>query len=291
MMLPRPNKLLLPFFVVMGLFFVLPLCLAVTYSFLEPARNGGVIWAFSGAAYQRFFFTQDLAGNLVFDAGYLKIIFNSVKLALITTAICLLLGFPTAWFIATRPPKQRDLWIILITIPFWTNLLIRTYAWILVLRNDGIINTALLKTGITDAPVTMLYNEFAVALGLVYSYLPFMILPIFSALERMDWKLIEAAEDLYARKTHILRHVILPLSMTGILAGCVLVFIPAIGSFLAADLLGGSKHMMLGNLIERQFFTSRNWPFGAAISVVLMAGVMLGLLLMTRRGRMKDALP
>lgn len=291
MKVARFNKLLLPFFVTMGLFFALPLCLAITYSFLEPARNGGVVWHFSTEAYQRFFFIKDLSGSPVFDAGYLKIIFNSVKLALITTFICLLLGFPTAWFMATRPQKQRDLWIILITIPFWTNLLIRTYAWILVLRNDGIINTALQKTGITDAPVNMLYNEFAVTLGLVYSYLPFMILPIFSTLERMDWKLLEAAEDLYARKIHILRHVILPLSMTGMLAGCVLVFIPAIGSFLAADLLGGSKHMMLGNLIERQFFTSRNWPFGAAISVIVMASVMLGLLLMTRRGRMKDALP
>jgi spermidine/putrescine transport system permease protein len=291
MILPRPHKLLLPFFIIMGLFFVLPLGLGLIYSFLKAAPYGGVIWEFSLEGYKRFLYVPDLRGMPVFDTGYLEIILGSVKLAAITTVLCIVIGFPTAWYMATRPPKQRDLWIVLITIPFWTNLLIRTYAWILILRTDGLANTVLQKTGIIDAPLQMLYNEFAVTLGLVYSYLPFMILPIYATLERMDWRLIEAAEDLYANKIRTLWHVILPLTIPGILAGSVLVFIPAIGSFLAADMLGGSKQMMLGNLIERQFFSSRNWPFGAAISAVVMATVLFGLMLIAKRGQgIKDAL-
>jgi len=291
MTLARPHKLLLPFFIIMGLFFVLPLGLGLIYSFLKAAPYGGVIWEFSWEGYKRFFFVPDLSGVPVFDTGYLEIIFSSVKLAVITTILCVFIGFPTAWYMATRPPKQRDLWIVLVTIPFWTNLLIRTYAWILILRNDGLANTILGKAGLIDAPLQLLYNEFAVTLGLVYSYLPFMILPIYATLERMDWRLIEASEDLYANKARTLWHIILPLCLPGILAGSVLVFIPAIGSFLAADMLGGSKQMMLGNLIERQFFSSRNWPFGAAISVVVMGTVLFGLMLIAKRGQgIKDAL-
>lgn len=284
----RPQSgitLLIPFLLVMTVFFMAPLCIALGYSFMAAEPMGGVRPEFSLAGYQRFFYSIETDGSLTWDTRYLQIIYSSTKLAVISTFICILIGFPMAWFMATRPAKQRDFWMIVVTIPFWTNLLIRTYAWILILRRDGVINTALDKTGIVDAPLELLYTPFAIGLGLVYSYLPFMILPIYSSLERMDWRLIEAAQDLYATRLRILWHVVLPACMPGLLGGIILVFIPTVGSFLAADLLGGGKQMMLGNLIENQFDKGRNWPFGAAISVIMTAVVMAGLLLIARRGQ------
>jgi spermidine/putrescine transport system permease protein len=284
----RPQSgitLLIPFLLVMTVFFMAPLCIALGYSFMAAEPMGGVRPEFSLAGYQRFFYSIETDGSLTWDTRYLQIIYSSTKLAVISTFICILIGFPMAWFMATRPAKQRDFWMIVVTIPFWTNLLIRTYAWILILRRDGVINTALDKTGIVDAPLELLYTPFAIGLGLVYSYLPFMILPIYSSLERMDWRLIEAAQDLYATRLRILWHVVLPACMPGLLGGIILVFIPTVGSFLAADLLGGGKQMMLGNLIENQFDKGRNWPFGAAISVIMTAVVMVGLLLIARRGQ------
>lgn len=285
----KPVYLLTPFFTVIGIFFVMPLALIVIYSFLKVGPYGGVVWQFSWNAYIQIFFDRDFDGHLVFNAAYVEVFLRSLKLAGACTALCLLAGFPTACYMATRKPEQRNLWMLLVTIPFWTNLLVRTYAWMLVLRNDGLINHVLLSSGIIKEPLPLLYNDFAVGVGLLYSYLPFMILPIYASLERMDWRLTEAAADLYAGRWQVLRHVIIPCSMPGIVAGCVLVFIPAIGSFLAPDLLGGGKQMMLGNLIQMQFGFSRNWPFGAAASVVLMALVMLALMLMGRRPGVKEA--
>lgn len=285
MRLSSGTRLLLPFLAVMAVFFMAPLCIAVAYSFMAPDPMGGVKPAFSLAGYQRFFYSADIDGNLQWDTRYLEIIYSSTRLAIAATLACLLLGFPMAWFMATRPARQRDMWMILITIPFWTNLLIRTYAWILILRSNGLVNRGLLESGIIDTPLDLLYNPYAVGMGLVYSYLPFMILPIYSSLERMDWRLVEAAQDLYATRLRILWHVVLPACVPGILGGIILVFIPTVGSFLAADLLGGGRHMMLGNLIENQFGMARNWPFGAAISVLLIAFVMIGLMLIARRGQ------
>lgn len=285
MRLSSGTKLLLPFLAVMTVFFMAPLCIAVAYSFMAPDPMGGVKPAFSLAGYQRFFYSADIDGNLQWDTRYLEIIYSSTRLAVAATLACLLLGFPMAWFMATRPARQRDMWMILITIPFWTNLLIRTYAWILILRGNGLVNRGLMESGIIDTPLDLLYNPYAVGMGLVYSYLPFMILPIYSSLERMDWRLVEAAQDLYATRLRILWHVVLPACVPGILGGIILVFIPTVGSFLAADLLGGGRHMMLGNLIENQFGMARNWPFGAAISVLLIAFVMIGLMLIARRGQ------
>jgi spermidine/putrescine transport system permease protein len=277
--------LLAPFLVVMGVFFLMPLVLIAAYSFLQAGDNGGVVWHFTWDAYVQILYTRDFDGTMIFDSGYLQIFWRSLKLAGLCTLLCLLAGFPMAWHMATRPPERRNLWMMLVTIPFWTNLLIRTYAWMLILRTDGLANNALLGAHIIRQPLPLLYNDFAIGLGLLYSYLPFMVLPIYANLERMDWRLVEAAQDLYATRLQTLRRVILPLAAPGILAGCVLVFIPAIGSFLAPDLLGGGKRMMIGTLIANQFSFARNWPFGAAASVVLMAVVMLGLMLMARRGR------
>jgi spermidine/putrescine transport system permease protein len=277
--------LLLPLFLVMGVFFVMPLVLIVAYSFMQAGPYGGVVHEFSLDAYIQILFEKDFDGNLHFSPAYLEVFLRSVKLAGICTLLCVLAGFPTAYHMATRPPEKRNLWIMLVTIPFWTNLLIRTYAWMLVLRNEGLVNNFLLYLGVISEPLPLLYNGFAVGLGLLYSYLPFMILPIYSSLERMDWRLTEAAADLYAGRWQTLIRVTIPLAMPGIIAGSVLVFIPAIGSFLASDLLGGGKQMMLGNLIQLQFGFSRNWPFGAAASVILMAIVMLGMMLMARKSR------
>ncbi|MCE9506769.1 MAG: ABC transporter permease [Alphaproteobacteria bacterium] len=277
--------LLLPFFIIMGVFFVMPLFLIVAYSFMAAGPYGGVVHQFSLDAYLQILFEKDFDGNLHFSPAYLEVFLRSVKLAGVCTLLCVLAGFPTAYHMATRPPEKRNLWIMLVTIPFWTNLLIRTYAWMLVLRNEGLVNNFLLYFGIIKEPLPLLYNGFAVGLGLLYSYLPFMILPIYSSLERMDWRLTEAAADLYAGRWQTLFRVTIPLAMPGIIAGSVLVFIPAIGSFLASDLLGGGKQMMLGNLIQLQFGFSRNWPFGAAASVILMAIVMLGMMLMARKAK------
>lgn len=280
--------LLAPFFMVMGAFFILPLFLVVAYSLLKAGPYGGVIWDFSWNGYIQILFDRGFDGTYTFNTGYLIIFMRTIKLSLICMFLCLVVGFPTAYYMATRPPNQRNLWIVLITIPFWTNLLIRTYAWMLILRDEGIINSLLMKTGLISEPLPLLYNNFAIGVGLLYSYLPFMVLPIYSSLERMDWRLAEAAHDLYATRLKTLWHVVIPQAMPGILAGCVLVFIPAIGSFLAADLLGGGKQLMLGNLIQMQFGFSRNWPFGAAASVILMALVMIGLMILARATRGKN---
>lgn len=280
--------LLSPFLLVMGAFFAAPLLLVVAYSFMTDHYPGGVEMPLTLKAYTRIFFDRDFDGNLSFDPSFLLICWRSLKLAGLCALLCLLLGFPMAYFMATRPPAQRNLWMMLVTIPFWTNLLIRTYAWMLILRDDGLVNNGLRAAGIIDQPLTLLYTDFAVGVGLLYSYLPFMVLPIYSNLERMDWRLVEAAADLYATRWKTLWKVTIPLCMPGIVAGCILVFIPAIGSYLAPQLLGGGGKMMIGNKIETLFGAAGDWPFGSAASVALMAVVMLGLMIMARRGGLKE---
>jgi spermidine/putrescine transport system permease protein len=286
----RAALLLLPFLVIMAVFFAAPLLLIVGYSFMTQHYPGGVEWPLTLEAYIQIVYDRDFDGALEFDPQYLIVFWRSLKLAAICTALCVLVGFPMAYHMATRPPEKRNLWIMLVTIPFWTNLLIRTYAWILILRTDGIANNTLKKLHVITESLPLLYNDFAVGLGLLYSYLPFMVLPIYSNLERMDWRLTEAAADLYANRTQTLLKVTIPLAMPGILAGSILVFIPAIGSYLAPVLLGGGHSLMIGTMIEQQFGTAGNWPFGAAASVALMAVVLLGLMIMARRGGMKELL-
>jgi spermidine/putrescine transport system permease protein len=205
-----------------------------------------------------------------------------VSLSLVTTILTLLLGFPTAYFIATRSERSRDIWLFLITIPFWTNLLIRTFAIQELIRNEGLINAALLKLGLISSPLQLLFTDGAVLCGLTYVYFPLMVLPIYASLEKLDFKLVEAAYDLYATRTRVLRHIILPLSTPGIVAGSILVFIPCIGAYVTPRVLGGGKTMMLGNLIEQQFGQARDWPFGSALSITLLVIVMLALLVYVR---------
>src|SRR5262249_35441710 len=195
------------------------------------------------------------AGPLHFVPDYLEIFARSILLAAGTTIACLLFGFPTAYFMATRPPAQRNLWVFLITIPFWTNLLIRTYAIMLIIRDEGLINDLLKWLGLIDRPISILYTNFAILLGLLSSFLPFMVLPLYASLEKMDFRLVEAGFDLYATRGKVLRRIIIPLARPGIIAGCLLVFIPGLGAYITPVLLGGGGKLMIGNLIALQFGT------------------------------------
>jgi len=267
---------------------IMPLSVVLVYSFLEPGDFGGVSWILSFDAYVQLLFEEDIFDEtLSFTTDYLEIFFRSASLALFTTIACLLVGFPTAYFIATQPPARRNAWLFLITIPFWTNLLIRTYAMLLILRDQGVINLSLIEIGLIDKAIPMLYTDFAVCLGLVYAYLPFMVLPIFASLEKLDFRLVEASYDLYATRFRVLKRIIIPIAKPGIAAGCILVLIPSLGAFITPALLGGGKSLMLGNLIELQFGQARNWPFGSAIALVLMLLVLLSLMTYLRYGAKK----
>ena len=193
-------------------------------------------------------------------------------------------SYPLGYFIARRGPRRRGILLLLLVVPFWTNFLVRTYAWRVILSNEGPINSLLMGLGLTNRPVPMLFTEFAVLVGLVYSYLPEMVLPIYAAVERLDFNLVQAAHDLYANDFQAFRRVVLPLTMPGILAGSILVFIPCLGAFVTPDILGGARTVMLGNLIQQQFLTARDWPFGSAVSFVLMAVMLVGTLIYFRQG-------
>lgn len=270
-------------------FLVLPLGFVAVYSLLEADPYGGVEWAFTTDAYQKFLFETTLAGELSFNPGYLQIFGRSIWIAAAATGIAAVLAFPVAHYMAMQPAHRQNLMVFLVTIPFWTNLLIRTYCWILLLRDNGVINSALVAGGLTSEPVTLLYTEFAILVGLVYMYIPFMILPVYSSLIRLDQRLLEAAHDLYANRLAALRHIVLPIAKPGLMAGSVLVFIPALGNFIAPDLLGGGKNLMIGSLVQLQFSSSRDWPFGSAMALILLAAVMTTLMLIAR-GRTRRAL-
>ncbi len=267
-----------------------PLLIVVIYSFLGPGEYSGVVWKLSGEAWFNVLFSRDIFDDTVSLAdAHLTILWRSVRLSLLTTLLAFLLGFPTAYFIATRPASQRPMWLFLITIPFWTNLLIRTFAIMEVIRNEGIVNTLLQALGLIDAPIQILYTDTAVTIGMVYVYLPLMVLPLYAAMERLDFRLVEAAYDLYASRWQVLRKVIIPLVKPGIVAGTILVFVPSLGAYVTPRVLGGGKNMMLGNLIELQFGQGRNWPLGAALSMTLLVIVAIALAYYVRSASKSDA--
>jgi spermidine/putrescine transport system permease protein len=260
-----------------------PLLIVLVYSFLTPGDYGNVVWKFSLDGWRGILFSRDIFdGTLQLADAHLTIFWRSVKLSLLTTAITFAVGFPTAWFIATRPPKSRALWLFLITIPFWTNLLIRTVAINEVIRNEGIINTLLIWAGLITEPIRIIYTDTAVLIGMAYVYLPLMVLPLFAAIDRFDMKLLEAGYDLYASRWKVLRRVILPIVKPGIVAGSILVFVPSLGAYVTPRVLGGGKNMMIGNFIELQFGAGRNWPLGAALSMTLLIIVTIALLFYVR---------
>ena len=265
-------------------FFAAPFAVIAAYSLLEADPHGGARAAFSFDAYGRFLFDRDWDDNIVFDPSYLGIFARSFALATAATALCLLAAFPVAHYIASRPRRQRGALLLLVTIPFWANLLVRTYCWVLILRDSGLINSWLAAAGIIDSPLPLMYTNGAILVGLVYTYLPFMVLPIYASLEKMDWRLVEAARDLYAGHWRVLRRIVIPAARPGIAAGCLMVFIPCLGAFIAPDLLGGGRKLMIGSLIQLQFSSSRNWPFGAVNALILLSFVLLLLALWRRRG-------
>lgn len=283
---PVRGWLLLPAWAVLGLFVLAPVAMMLLYSFLTKEFRGGVIWEFSLAAYDQFFFDRGLFGDAPpkIEWTYIAIFWRSIWQAGAATLLSLLIGFPTAYYIATRPAHVRPMWVFLITIPYWVNLLIRTVSMKFLLRDNGPLNDFLLATGLLDDPIRIVNTNTAVQLGLFYSYLPFMVLPIYASVERYNFALSEAAADLYANKWTTLRRVLLPAVKPGVIAGCILVFVPSLGSFLAPDLLGGAKNFMIGSLIEEQFKgNAGNWPFGAAASMVLLSMVLVILLIFARQ--------
>ncbi|MFN7008585.1 MAG: ABC transporter permease [Allorhizobium sp.] len=256
-----------------------PLLIVLIYSFLAPGNYGDVKWEFSTQAWFSVFLERDIFDNTISVAdAHVSILWRSIKLAVATTLLSLLFGFPTAYFIASRPARYRQVWLFLITIPFWTNMLIRGFAIQEMIRNEGLVNTILMKLGIISAPIQMLYTDFAILLGMAYVHLPLMVLPLYASMEKLDFRLVEAGYDLYATRFQVLRRIIVPLVKPGIIAGSILVFIPALSSYVIPRILGGGKNLMIGNLIELQFGQGRNWPLGASLSITLVIIVLAAML-------------
>jgi spermidine/putrescine transport system permease protein len=251
---------------------VVPLFIICAYSVLTRGAYGGAEQPFTAENYAR-----------LLDPLYGSILLRSFWVAAIATALCLALGFPLALFIA-RSGERKNLYLTLVILPFWTSFLIRTYAWMFLLRDTGLINTVLMSVGVIREPLPMLYNDGAVILGLVYGFLPFAVLPLYATLERLDKSLLEAAADLGAKPGETLFRVIIPLCAPGIRAAAILVFVPCLGTYLTSDLLGGSKTILIGNLVQNQFTASRDWPFGAAASLVLMTVAIALLFAIRQRG-------
>jgi spermidine/putrescine transport system permease protein len=252
--------------------FAAPFAVVLAYSLLTRGVYGGIEPPWTLESYTR-----------LLDPLYAAIFARSFAMAAAATAICLVAAFPVALFLS-RAGARRNLYLQLVILPFWTSFLVRTYAWLFLLRDTGLFNTALIAVGAIREPLPLLYNDGAVLLGLVYGYLPFMVLPLYATLERMDPSLAEAAADLGARPWTVFWRVIAPLSLPGVRAGCVLVFIPCLGAYLTPDLLGGGRTVLIGNLVQNQFTSARDWPFGAALSVGLMLLVGALVVLLMRRG-------
>lgn len=283
----RRGGLILPALAVIGLFMIVPLGLMAYVSLLERGTHGGVVWGVhTTEAYVKFLFERDLLGNLEVNTDYLQIFLRSFWLSTTTVVLALAIGFPTALYMALQNDRRyRNLLVFMVTIPFWTNLLVRNYAWIILLRNNGLMESLLDRLGLASGPLDLLYTPFAVGVGLTYSFLPFMVLPIYASLEKLDLRLVEAAFDLGANRWRALRRVVVPLSLPGIVAGCILVFVPCLGAYVTPELLGGSKSLMIGNLIQIQFGAARNWPFGAALAFALLAIVLLAMAVYALRFR------
>ena len=270
--------LILPAWIALGIFFLAPLVLMLAVSFAERGTYGGIepvgnLWAYlrSGA----------FLGNYIrsFGALYLWIGWRSLWMAALTTALAIVVSFPIAYYLAIlAPARWKGVLLGLVVVPFWTSFLIRTYAWMFILRTEGLLNHVLMGTGLVHHPVELLYTQTAVLIGLVYGELPFMILPLYASLEKLDRSLLEAAADLGAGGAQSFRRVTLPLTLPGLAAGVVLVFVPSLGQFVVSDLLGGARSMLLGNLIQNQFAVARNKPFGSALAFELMAAVLVLLL-------------
>ncbi|GAA6513403.1 ABC transporter permease [Merdimmobilis hominis] len=260
----RPPITLLPMALWTTVFVAVPLVYVLGLSFMKKAATWGVVAEFSLDSYK----------NLL-NPVYLKVFAQSFWVAILTTVFALLIGYPFAYFTAKLPKKHRSLVLMLMLVPFWTNSLVRIYGWMILLRSQGVINGLLMQFGVIDKPLKLLYTFGAVLVGMVYALLPFMVLAIYNSVCKVDWSLVEASRDLGAGRAKAFFTVTLPLTMPGVMAGCVLVFIPSVGLFFISDLLGGAKTMLLGNLIKNELLSAKNWPMGAALSIAMMAVTLL----------------
>lgn len=264
-------------------FMLIPLLIVFYVSFMSSGPYGGYEPVFSIESYRQILISEDWDGNLVFDFQYSVIILRTLVLAIIAVAICLLLSFPVAYYISRQPKEHKPVLLFLVTLPFWVSMVVRVYAWIIILADEGVLERALRAIGLTGDINSLLYTNSAMLIGMIYSYIPLMILPIYASVEKLDSNLIEAAGDLYSGRLSTLRYVILPICRPGMVAGAILVFVPCVGTVLEPVLLGGGKKMMLGNLILNQFGIARNWSFGASLAVLLLCIVMIVLYANARR--------
>jgi len=313
----RGFLLALPAMFWMVFFFILPVLLVLWMSFLSRTSGGGELplttenyvdlfeefyeWDEIQEAWEEFRLAETgaesreaLAEMVEPDNGRSAVLLRSMWIAIVSTAICLLMGYPLAYYISTRRSQfMRSFTLFLVILPFWTNLLVRTYAWRIILGREGVLNGVLGWAGLIEEPATFLFTQGAVVVGLVYVFLPFMVLPIYASIERFDFKLVEAAHDLGANDWSAFWRVVLPGTMPGVVAGCILVFIPSIGAYITPDLLGGGSGstLMIGNLIAQWFGGTGHWPRGSAMSIVLMGIVLLSLLVYVRFGQGDDAQP
>ena len=267
----KKRTLALPYILWTIAFSIVPLIIILVYSFCERTPYGDIVFKFTTGNYVKFF-----------QPIYLKVLWRSIVLAVSSTALTLLIGYPMAWIISRAGDRARNFMVMLFVLPLWTNFLLRTYAWMGLLRENGFFNQVLMSIGLINEPLKLLYTEGAVLVGMVYNFLPFMVLPIYSVLVKMDQGHIDAANDLGANPTQTFIKVVLPLSFPGIVSGIIMVFMPALSTFIISDLLGGGQTMMLGNLIQNQFLSARNWQFGSAISTIMILMVLIMTLVSSR---------
>lgn len=276
--------LLAPVTLFLGVFFLLPLCIIALFSVLTPGLYGGVEWSFYHWNYGRIFGWAD-GLNEIFEPIYLQILWRSLTFAALTVVLTLILCYPVAFWVSRLPDRWRLVFLFLISLPFFCSLIVRLYAWLLILKPTGILNSALLRTGLINEPLEILYTPAAVVLGMVYVMIPFMFLPLYAAVDTLDRAQVEASLDLGANRIQTFLKVVLPQTLPGIMGGAVIVFIPSVGNFVVPDVLGGAKGLMIGNLVEQQFLSSRNWPFGSALSMIIMAVVLTVLIVSVTRAR------
>lgn len=276
--------LLAPVTLFLGVFFLLPLCIIALFSLLTPGLYGGVEWSFYHWNYGRIFGWADGLTE-IFEPIYLQILFRSLVFAAVTVILTLVLCYPVAFWVSRLSERWRLVFMFLITLPFFSSLIVRLYAWLLILKPTGLLNSVLLWTGLIGEPLEILYTPTAVVLGMVYVMVPFMFLPLYAAVDNLDRAQVEASLDLGATRVQTFFKVVLPQTLPGIMGGAVIVFIPSVGNFVVPDVLGGAKGLMIGNLVEQQFLSARNWPFGSALSMIIMAVVLAVLMLSVARAR------
>lgn len=279
---------LLPTWLLMGFALILPIAIIAAVSVATRGSHGGFTWDLDFAAYRQILFNDGWTGELEFTPQYLLIIFRTFLLAGTTTLLCLAFAVPVAYFISRQPERRKAILVYLVTLPFWVSMILRVYAWMIILGKDGTLAWMLEFLGLPTGS-SFMFNDGATLTAMVYTYMPLMVLPVFASIEKLDGTLIEASHDLYGNRWTTLRRVILPLTAPGIVAGAILVFVPSLGAVLEPTLMGGGKQMMMGSLIQLQFGGGRNWPFGAAIAITLMALVMLFLIYAALREARKEA--